>query len=506
VSQNSKNKEIVLIIGAGPAGLTAAYELLQKSDQFHPVIFESSSDIGGISKTVNYKGNRIDIGGHRFFSKSEIVMNWWSKLMPSEDPDNPENDINRMMVRNRVSRIYYLRKFFEYPIGLSFKTLQNLGITRTIKISLSYVKQIILPIKVINSLEDFLINRFGKELYKTFFKDYTEKIWGVPCTEISPLWGAQRIKGLSVTKTIIHAIKQLLNFDKSILQKNTETSLIERFLYPKLGPGQFWEKLAKDIQRLGGEIHLNHKVTAINPLKTAIGLTTTNSLSGELINFKGKHILSSMPIKSLYKAISETTTVPKSILRISNGLCYRDFISVGLLLKDLKIKDPNNEKIKDNWIYIQDKDVKMARLQIFNNWSPFMVKEPNTYWLGLEFLCYQTDDFWQRDDQEIINQGIEELVKLGIINKEDVIDHTLIRMPKAYPSYTSTYSEFENLKKHLSTYEHIFPMGRNGLHRYNNADHSILTAMHVVDFLIGKNLNKDSVWEVNANSEYLEEV
>lgn len=358
-----------IIIGAGPAGLTAAYELLYKTD-IKPIIFEMTNDIGGICKTINYKGNKMDIGGHRFFSKSDRVMDLWKNILPLQNGVDPEKTDKVMLIRNRLSRIFFLRKFFDYPVSLNFNTISNLGIKRIIKIGLSYIKITLFPIKEEKSLEDFFINRFGRELYLIFFKDYTEKLWGISCNKIKPEWGAQRIKGMSITAAIKHAIKNIFSKDSSISQKNTETSLIKKFMYPKFGPGQLWEELAEIIKQKGGEIYKNHEVIGIKQEKNKIiGVTIKDKKTGTVKTQKADYVFSSMPVKDLIKGMGEEA--PKEVQRIAKGLRYRDFITVGLLLKKLKIQLP------DTWIYIQEKDVKLGRIQIFNNWSPYMVKDKN---------------------------------------------------------------------------------------------------------------------------------
>lgn len=522
------NKNIVIIIGAGPAGLTAAYELIKRTD-YKPIIFEKSSDIGGISKTINYKGNRLDIGGHRFFSKSDRVMNWWQNILPlqgepsSDDiilkrsvplstklgaPDPEKNNLV-MLIRSRLSRIFFLRSFFDYPISLKWTTFRNLGIFKIIRIGFSYVKAQLIPNKNENSLEDFLINRFGKELYLLFFKDYTEKVWGVPCTSINPEWGAQRIKGLSIGKALLHALKSIFKRDQTIDQKNTETSLIEQFTYPKYGPGQLWEEVARQISIGGGEIHLNNDVVGINLQNgIAFSVEVKNKNTGTVTEHKCDYTMSSMPVKHLIQAI-----VPKpsmSVRKVAKGLLYRDFITVGVLLKKLKIinntKYPTvNNIVPDNWIYIQERDVKLGRLQIFNNWSPYMVKDPNTVWLGLEYFCNEGDELWNKSDEDFAKFAITELSQIDIIEKDDVLDSTVIRMLKTYPAYFGTYDDFHLIRDFTDKIENLFLIGRNGMHRYNNADHSMLTAMTAVDNIINKIVSKDNIWNINTEEDYHED-
>lgn len=527
-----KNTKKAIIIGAGPAGLTAAYEFVTKSD-IQPIILEMTDHIGGISKTVNYKGNRIDIGGHRFFSKSDVVMNWWLNIMPLQNkpgqeksadveiayqgkkaslaynpagPDPTKTDLV-MLLRNRLSRIFYLRSFFDYPISLNLNTISNLGFIRIFKIGISYILTKLFPIKNEKSLEDFFINRFGKELYLTFFKDYTEKVWGTKCSDISAEWGAQRIKGLSITKAITHAVKSMFKKDSSLGQKNVETSLIEHFLYPKLGPGQMWEEVAKIVQSKGAVLHMNCHVTGIEYKDNQItSITYKNSKTGKTEKLTGDYFFSTMPVKELIDAMNN---VPQEVKTISDGLVYRDFITVGLLLNKLKIKNntsfvtPGNV-VPDNWIYIQERDVKIGRLQVFNNWSPYMVADPNKVWIGLEYFCYEGDELWSKPDAEFIQFAIDELVKIDIIEKQEVVDGTILRMPKTYPAYFGTYDQFDVIRKFTDKFENLFLVGRNGMHKYNNQDHSMLTAIAAVDNILKGIKTKNNLWDINTEMEYHE--
>ncbi|RFM28223.1 NAD(P)/FAD-dependent oxidoreductase [Deminuibacter soli] len=521
-----------IIIGAGPAGLTAAYELLKRTDII-PIILEKSGDIGGISKTVNYKGNRMDIGGHRFFSKSDRVMNWWLNILPVQQDEagvftinyqnksrevhapsaNGVQDDRVMLVRKRLSRIYFLRKFFGYPIQLSLETLRKLGLLRTIAILLSYIQAQLFPKKPEHTLEDFFINRFGKTLYKLFFKDYTEKVWGRACNEISAEWGAQRIKGVSISKAIAHAVQSLKPAAKKqtddIRQKGVETSLIERFLYPKLGPGQLWEEVARQIVEMGGEIHMHHEVNSITTQDHQVtAIEALHTQTGTFSNFEGEYFFSTMPVKELVAGMDET--VPATIRDIAAGLQYRDFITVGLLLNKLSCIDPRTNEwkpllLQDTWIYIQESDVQVGRLQLFNNWSPYMVKNPDTVWVGMEFFCNTTDAFWQMPDKDIQTLAIAELEKIGLARADDVLDSTLLRVEKTYPAYFGTYSEFDKLRDYISQYSNLFLVGRNGMHKYNNADHSMLTAMVSVDNIIAGITDKSNIWSINTEQEYHEE-
>lgn len=525
-----------IIIGAGPAGLTAAYELLKRTD-IKPVILEKSGDIGGISKTVNYKGNRIDIGGHRFFSKSDRVMKWWMQMMPVEvngeseihiTYQNKSRDIKPasgainivgkdpdkvMLVRKRLSRIYFLRKFFAYPIQLSLDTLHKLGLWTTITIMFSYLKAQLLPKKSETTLEDFMINRFGKVLYNLFFKDYTEKVWGVPCHEIPSSWGAQRIKGVSISSAIKHAIQSASKRSRSsdISQKGTETSLIEQFLYPKHGPGQLWEEVARQVESMGGKILMHHDVKRIYTSDgdtRVVAIAAINNLTGETSYLEGDYFFSTMPVQELVCGMD--AAVPQEVKDIAAGLQYRDFITVGILLRNLACQDRRTGEwkrleLKDTWIYIQEKDVKVGRLQLFNNWSPFMVKDPGTVWVGMEFFCNKGDNFWNRQDQEIIDLAIQELEKIGLATQASVLDATILRMEKTYPAYFGTYEHFDKIQEYVDRFANLFLVGRNGMHKYNNSDHSMLTAMVAVDNIADGITNKSNIWSINTEQEYHEE-
>jgi len=521
-------EKTAIIIGAGPAGLTAAYELLEKTD-VRPIVLEMTGDIGGISKTVNYKGNRMDIGGHRFFSKSDRVMQFWLNILPMQTAPskddiilgrmpplsektseaNPEKTDRVFLFRQRISRIFFLRRFFDYPITLKWQTIANLGVLRTIKIGFSYANARLFPVKQEKTLEDFIINRFGRELYLTFFKDYTQKVWGVPCSAIKPEWGAQRIKGLSISRVIAHATRNLFSKDTSVGQKKTETTLIGQFIYPKFGPGQLWEEVAKIIESKGGRVYLRHKVKGIKQRDNRIiEIQAEDGNTGEVKNFSGDYFFSSMPVKDLIASLDEPA--PPDVRQTAEGLIYRDFITVGLLLKELKIKNETkiktiNNIVPDNWIYIQERDVRLGRLQIFNNWSPYMVKNGDTVWIGLEYFGNEGDELWSKPDEQLIKFAIDELAKIDIIEKGDVLDSTIIRMPKTYPAYFGSYDRFDIIRNYLDKFENLFLIGRNGMHKYNNQDHSMLTAMAAVENIIANVKTKDNIWAVNAEQEYHEE-
>ena len=512
----------VIIIGAGPAGLTAADKLLDEKQEYNVTLLEETQDIGGISKTVNYNGNRMDIGGHRFFSKDKEIMKYWESIMPIQGTNsyddeelgrekqlkpngpNPNNENRVMLVRTRVSRIFFMKKFFDYPISLKWSTIKNMGIVRIIKVVFSYLKVLIFK-KNEKSLEDFYINRFGEELYNMFFKGYTERLWGRKPSEISADWGAQRVKGISI-KTIIKDILNKLIGKKN--EKNTETSLIEQFLYPKYGPGQLWETLASRIQEKGGEIKRGHKVTRINIKNNKI-ISVECQVNGETVEITGDIFISTMPVKDLVVNMYGDE-VPRDMLEIAKGLPYRDFMTVGLLVNKLNLKNETNIKtfnniIPDCWLYIHEPNIKLLRIQIFNNWSPYMVKDiKNTIWLGLEYTCEEGDKYWEMSDQEFINFAIDELVKMEIINKENILDACRQKIKKAYPAYFDTYNKMDQLVKYLDSFDNLYCIGRNGQHRYNNMDHSMATALEAVHNIKNNIKDKSNIWSVNTEKEYHE--
>ena len=520
-------QRIAIIIGAGPAGLTAAYELLKRTD-IKPIVLERSEYMGGIARTVSYKGNRIDIGGHRFFSKSDRVMNWWFQFLPvqtseaartmigyhqktreinAQETGDPDKTDLVMLVRQRKSRIYFLRRFFDYPISLSKDTLQKLGLARTVRIGLSYMQAVIRPIRNEQNLEQFFINRFGKELYKTFFQAYTEKVWGISCDKISADWGAQRVKGLSITKAIAHYARKLRGNKQDLAQKESETSLIEQFLYPKLGPGQLWEEVARQVTEMGGEIltgYLVSRIEHVGGLITAV--EAKNATTGERRTFGGDYFFSTMPVKDLLQAMDPAA--PAAVREVGDQLVYRDFLTVGLLCQKLKVRDDHAQTdslIKDNWIYIQEPDVKLGRLQIFNNWSPYLVSDQSKVWVGLEYFCFEGDELWQMTDEELVRFGTKELAMIDIVDETDVLDGTVLRMDKTYPAYFGSYDRFPEIRSFVDKFQNLFLIGRNGMHKYNNQDHSMLTAMVAVDNIASGSTDKENIWSVNTEQEYHEE-
>jgi protoporphyrinogen oxidase len=514
-----------VIIGAGPAGLTAALELLRRSD-VRPIVLEATSRVGGISCTIRHNGNRMDIGGHRFFSKSDRVMDWWTELMPiaaSEDGagmhaihyqnrtrtisaganDGGDPDLT-MLVRPRKSRIYFLRSFFDYPLALNAQTLRQLGLWRTVKIGIGYLRAKLFPRKNEKTLEDFLINRFGMELYLTFFKSYTEKVWGVPCDQISAEWGAQRIKGLSLRTALLHFLKKTFSRKKAdgIAQKGTETSLIERFLYPKFGPGQLWEHVAELVQQKGGEVRMGWRVRRLHVEGERVTAVEATDAQGQTHRIAADYVFSTMPVRELVRSLD--VEVPAEIREVADGLVYRDFITVGLLVNRLTVTEPDGSPLKDTWIYIQEPDVLVGRLQIFNNWSPFMVADPAKVWIGLEYFCYDTDELWKKSDEEMARFAIAEVEKIGILKAADVLDTKVVHVPKTYPAYFGSYDRFDEIVQYTDRFENLFLVGRNGMHKYNNQDHSMLTAMTAVDQIVAGRIDKSALWEINTEQEYHE--
>ena len=515
-----------IIIGAGPAGLTAAIEL-QRHTAIKPILIEAGVQVGGLSRTVCYKGNRMDIGGHRFFSKSDRVMQWWLDLMPIEAGASSEGELRYqgqqrplpngsklaqprqddlvMLVRQRKSRIYFMRRFFDYPIRLTADTLRKMGPLATVRAGVSYLRSAVFPRRRERSLEDFLINRFGRELYETFFRSYTEKVWGVPCTEISAEWGAQRIKGLSLRNVIAHYLARKLNPAKGddIAQKRTQTSLIEKFLYPKLGPGQLWEHAAELVCQGGGEVHYGIHVDRINANGQRIVSVEGADASGRRVTFAGDYFFSTMPVRDLIRGLMPAP--PREVRAVSEGLIYRDFITVGLLVRKLNLTEQDGGCLRDNWIYIQEPDVLLGRLQIFNNWSPWLVSSGDKIWIGLEYFCNDTDPIWKLSDKDMTDLAIAEVAKIGILNPEDVEDAHVVHVPKTYPAYFGTYDRFPVIRDYLNEYANLYLIGRNGMHKYNNQDHSMLTAMTAVENIVQGITSKDNIWAINTEMDYHEE-
>lgn len=512
------SKKKVVVIGAGPAGLAAAYQL--NKDGFDVTVLELENFVGGISRTCEYKGNHIDIGGHRFFTKNSRVDNLWHEILPNQSaPSKDDIVLNRqveldqsgrdpekvdevLLHRQRVSRIYFLKKFFDYPISLKFRTFRNMGFFRTMKSGFGYIGSCIHK-RPENSLEDFYINRFGKPLYQLFFESYTEKLWGVHPSNLSADWGAQRVKGLSLRKAFVSAItKPFKKKDKN----SVETSLIESFEYPKYGPGQLYTVFAKQLQEKGVKIIYNEEVNKF-VVKDHV-LSSVYTKSGH--KYDADFVVSSMPIKDLFTSLGKDNVSDESY-QVATELPYRDFITVGILLNKLKIKNKTkiktiNNIVPDTWIYVQERDVTMGRIQVFNNWSPYMVNDYlNTVWIGLEYFCNEGDKMWNESDENFISIAVDELVRMRIIeSKENVLDATRIKVKKAYPAYFGSYTSFDKVKKELDGFKNLYCIGRNGQHRYNNMDHSMLTGLIAGDLINSGSYNKEELWNVNSEKEYHE--
>lgn len=521
---NESNQKTAIIIGAGPAGLTAAIEMLRKTS-IKPIVLEEASVVGGISRTVNYKGNRMDIGGHRFFSKDESIMNWWTSVLPlqakpsSDDillnlekeyakqgPD-PEKEDRVMLIRRRISRIFYRKKFFNYPVTLSADAISKMGFFTTLKCGFGFLLAKINK-REENSLEDFYINRFGKPLYSMFFQNYTHKVWGKEPKELDADWGAQRVNGLSLASIIKNLLRRK---NKSIGQEGVEKSLIEQFIYPKFGPGQLWEYVADEIKHLGGTILMNTRATAINCENGMVKSVIVTGKDSEKQAIDCDYLLSSMPVKDLISSF-RGIEVPTRVMDIAIALPYRDFITVGILVNELAIKNRSkyasfNNRIPDTWIYIQEDSVRLGRLQIFNNWSPYMVADyKSTVWIGLEYFCNEGDDLWSKSNEEFKKFAIDELIKIGYISSSnDVIDSHIEKVKKAYPAYFGTYHQLPEVINWIDGIDNLFCIGRNGQHRYNNMDHSMMTAMEAIDCITSNSTDKSKIWNVNTEQEYHEQ-
>lgn len=507
----------IVIIGAGPAGLTAAFELLKNgSGEYEVTVLEESGTLGGISRTVSHKGNRMDIGGHRFFSKDERIMDWWAELMPvqgkpafddkvlgrekalSPGGGDPEREDEVMLLRERVSRIYYNRRFFNYPVTMDSDTVRSMGALTTLRAGCSYLFSCLHKLPE-DDLEGFYINRFGRVLYTMFFEGYTQKLWGRHPRDISAEWGAQRVKGLSVGAVLKDMLLKLSGRKNSL---NTETSLIEQFWYPKYGPGQLWELAGKRVCEMGGRILFRKSADRIICSKGRV----TAVCCGEEV-FPADEVISSMPVSELVSGMA----APEEIRKIAAGLPYRDFVTVGLLTDGLKLKNKTGRRtlgniVPDCWIYVQDKGVRLGRIQVFNNWSPYMVADPaGTVWLGLEYFCREGDELWALEDRELASFAAGELRKMGIIGRKAVRDFHVERVKKAYPAYFDSYSRFGEVRDFLDSFQNLWCVGRNGQHRYNNMDHSMLTAMEAVRAIKTGSRDKAAVWNVNTEKEYHEE-
>jgi protoporphyrinogen oxidase len=465
----------VVVIGAGPAGLTAAYKLSQA--RIPSIVLEMDHTVGGISRTVHHRGYHFDIGGHRFYTKVDAVERMWHEVLS----DN-------LLLRSRLSRIYYNKKFFYYPLR-AMNALFGLGVWNSTLIFLSYVKAHLFPVEE-RTFEDWVTNRFGERLYKTFFKTYTEKVWGIPCNQISADWAAQRIKGLS----LLTALKNALLKQEKSSKGNVVKTLIDSFLYPKRGPGMMWETVADTVQKNGCQLRMGRSVERIRWRGDRI-VSVDTAGDGGAETHGGSHFISSMPLAELVQKLDPAP--PPEVLKAASMLKYRDFLTVALVVNKADL-------FPDNWIYIHDPSVKVGRIQNFKNWSPYMVPDPSKTCIGLEYFCFEGDGLWNTPDDALVELGKNEMQALGLVQAADVQDGAVVRMPKAYPVYDEIYAEaVAGIRSFLDTIDNLYPVGRNGMHKYNNQDHSMLTAMLAVENIRGAH---HDVWSVNVDQEYSEEI
>lgn len=536
------DKQSVVIIGGGPAGLTAAWELIKDggADRYDVTILEETHEFGGISRTVKHNGNRMDIGGHRFFSKDDRIMDWWKNTLPLQgapsyddkklnrehdmEPGGPDPEVEDkvMLKRHRVSRIYWNKHFLDYPISLSAGTLKAMGFKLTMVAGFSYLKSMVHKLPEDN-LENFYINRFGRKLYSMFFEGYTEKLWGRHPSEISADWGAQRVKGLSIMGVLKNAFQKLL--PKKRDNSEVETSLIEEFWYPKYGPGQLWETVESNCENAGVKVVTDAKVIEVRQQNGHIFSVVTEAADGTRTEWNADQFISSMPVKDLVEAIDAagvdteaaatgSKAAPEAVTEVAEGLPYRDFVTVGLLVNHLKLENTtdiptlgNPPIVPDCWIYVQDPGYKVGRIQVFNNWSPYLVKNvDDTVWIGLEYFCEEGDTFWNMSEEDAVKFAISELMRMGVIEKpEDVLDSHRERVKKAYPAYFDTYDRIDEVIDYLDGFGNLYCVGRNGQHRYNNMDHSMATAIEAVDNIKSGKATKENVWSVNTDQSYHEE-
>ena len=477
VSGNSQNH--VVIMGAGPAGLTAAYELAVHQQVGVTVLEKDSRYVGGISRTVEHDGYRFDIGGHRFFSKSTEIEDLWTEVMGDD-----------LLVRPRLSRIIYKGKYFDYPLK-AFNALFNLGLIETVRCLSSYVWARLLPTRNPKSFEDWVTNQFGKRLFAIFFKTYTEKVWGMSTKELSADWAAQRIKGLS----LLEAIKNALIPQKSKKGGAVIKTLIDEFRYPRRGPGELWERTAEIIGQQGYPVMMGQEIVSIHHDGNQVTGVETRDADGNLHMERGTHYISTLPMRELVHAFNPP--LPAHVVEAADGLKYRDFLTVAMILDKAEI-------FPDNWIYLHDPEVVAGRIQNFKNWSPDMVPDASKTCLGLEYFCFEGDGLWTKSDADLVEQGGEELIKLKMCKREEILGGVVVRQPKAYPVYDDEYKmNVRTIRDYLEVHASNMQMvGRNGMHHYNNQDHSMMTALCAARN-IALNTNLDP-WSVNTDAEYHE--
>ena len=470
------SQESVVIIGAGPAGLTTAYELAKRG--VTSTVLEASEQVGGLARTANYRGYRFDIGGHRFFSKVPLINDLWQEIL-GED----------FLLRPRISRIYYKQHFFDYPLK-PVNALIGLGPIESFLIGLSYLKTKFFHIHNPRTFEEWVSNRFGHRLYQIFFKTYTEKVWGIPCAEISADWAAQRIKNLSLKQ----ALRNALFGAKQAMDGQTMTSLIEQFHYPRFGPGMMWERCELLVAVCGSRILRGVKVERIRHRNGRIQCVSGRTPTGEQVDYEGTHFISTMPLRELILALDPLP--PEEVVQAAQRLRYRDYLTVVLVVDRESV-------FPDNWLYIHSPEVKLGRIQNYKNWSPYMVPDPSRTSLGLEYFLWDKDEEWSWPEERLIDLGIRECAQLGLIDRREVKDGTVVRMEKAYPVYDQNYQEsVKTVRQYLEALSNFQTIGRNGLHRYNNQDHSMLTGVYAARNIAGE---RHDVWAVNTEKEYHEE-
>jgi protoporphyrinogen oxidase len=467
-----------VIAGGGPAGLTAAFEL-SKHGQSCVVLESDPRLVGGISRTDQYKGYRFDIGGHRFFSKSDDVNHLWREILGEE-----------FLKRTRLSRIYYDRKFFDYPLK-PVDALCKLGLWHAMRIGVTYIQAKLAPIKPERSVEDWVVNRFGRVLFETFFKSYTEKVWGMPTSSISADWAAQRIKDLDLVRAVTNALfGRFRSKDAAIIK-----TLIDEFHYPRLGPGQMWEVARDRIRAQGGVVALDRRVVEIEHDGQLVTSFLARDHEGRQTRYFGRNFLSTLPIRDLIRAMKPSA--PAEVITAAEALKYRDFLTVVLIVDKA-------ETFPDNWIYIHEPKVRVGRIQNFKNWSPELVPDPSKTSLGLEYFCFEGDDLWTMADEDLLALARREIDSMGLVAAADVVDGCVVRMPKAYPVYDDDYQKnVAIIRDWLKNLSNIELAGRNGMHKYNNQDHSMMTALLAARNILG--LGRFDTWKVNTDAEYHEE-